>query len=83
MVLSSSFHGLAFSVIFHKEFFVSLNNNADRAKSLLNDVGLSERFITPKEEIPLNFTRIDYNQVEFRLQNLRIKSINYLRDSLK
>lgn len=83
MVLSSSFHGLAFSIIYHKEFFVSFNSNAERAKSLLNDVGLSDRFINPKEEMPRNFTSIDYGKVEHLLQKLRMKSINYLKDSLK
>lgn len=83
MVLSSSFHGLAFSIIFHKEFFVSFNSNAERAKSLLKDVGLLDRFMNPKEEIPCNFTLIDYSKVEYLLQKLRMISINYLKASLR
>ncbi|WP_455586592.1 polysaccharide pyruvyl transferase family protein [Bacteroides sp.] len=82
-VFSSSFHGLAFSLIFKKEFLVSFGSNSGRAKSLLAEVGLSNRFIFPKSKISEKLTLIDYGKVEQKLQGLRQRSINYLNESLK
>ena len=46
-VLTNSFHGTAFSILFHKQFLVELTgrngNRNNRAESLLNLLGLSER----------------------------------------
>lgn len=83
LVLSSSFHGLAFSILFHKEFLVSFNSNSERAKSLLAQVGLSERFILPHEKLPLNLEVIDYDKVEQKLHVLRKEAKDYLMDNLK
>ena len=83
VVFSASFHGLAFSLLFKKEFFVSFDNNAGRVKSLLAEVGLSERFIAPMSQIPTNVIAIDYDKVGQKLELLRAKSYEYLKDSLR
>ena len=78
-VLSSSFHGLAFSIIFHKEFYVSFKVNAARAKTLLDNCGLSNRFLAPYSPIPVITDSIDYVAVDLRLQNLRNRTLRYLK----
>lgn len=44
-VFSASFHGLAFSIIYGKEFFTSFNRNVGRAESLLNQLGIKGRLL--------------------------------------
>lgn len=82
-IFSSSFHGLAFSLIFEKEFLVSFGSNAGRAKSLLSELGLSDRFINPKVEIPESIIPIDYALVQPKLCYLQRKSLEYLTNALK
>lgn len=77
-VFSSSFHGLAFSIIYKKDVFVSFQANATRAKSLLNIAGISERFIEPGNEIP-SLPPIDYEKVEMCLSIHRQFSFDYLK----
>lgn len=76
-VFSSSFHGLAFSIIYEKEVFVSFKTNANRAKSLLNMAGITERFIEPEQEIP-TLPLIDYKKVATNLSSHRQASLDYL-----
>ena len=78
-VFSSSFHGLAFSLIFNKELFVSFKTNSSRVKSLLALLGISERFVEPSSVIPSNIPMIDYNSVNVKLEELRQDSINFLK----
>ena len=81
MVFTSSFHGLAFSLIFNKPFYASFVKKAGRAESLLEAVDLPNRLLKPKDAIPSNFSDIDYNVVNRRLQDLRnasLESLNHL-----
>lgn len=78
-VLSSSFHGLAFSIIYHKEFFVSFANNSNRALTLLQALGVPERMIPACSDIPSSFLPIDYAQVNERLEGLKSLSLEYLQ----
>ena len=68
-VVSNSFHGIAFSIIFRKEFFVlGLNDRSSRITSLLERCGLDDRLIKPdnmKEELGY----IDYESVQSKLSN--------------
>ena len=82
IVITSSFHGLAFSVIFNKQFY-SIGTGTDkdsRQKSVLNNLGLIDRFITAKGS--LSDEIIDYNKVNRKLDELRKLSINFLENSL-
>lgn len=81
-VFSSSFHGLAFSLLYGKQFYVSFKDNADRAKSLLANVGQSNRFLQPYSNLPENIEIIDYNNVNEKLQKLREESLQYLHNAL-
>lgn len=72
----SSFHGLVFSILFHKEVYASYFNNSNRAETLLNTIGLRSRLLDPMAIIT-ELPRIDYNSVEEVLsrERLRISTI--------
>ncbi|MDY3069382.1 MAG: polysaccharide pyruvyl transferase family protein [Parabacteroides sp.] len=76
-VVTSSFHGTAFSIIFEKQFFsIGMEEKSGRVKSLLHILKLEKRLITSysNEYIP----DIDYSNVE-RLLDIEItKSKKYL-----
>lgn len=82
-VFSSSFHGTAFSILFHKPFYyLQSNNNIDsRSSSLLEILGLSDRAITTAstpEGLP-----IDYKQVDILLSQEVEKSEKFLHKALE
>lgn len=81
-VFTNSFHGLAFSIIFHKPFYICNHSTVGaRTKSLLECTGLTGRmekgaFAPDVEE------EIEWHEVEKRLQVHRERSMKFLRDSL-
>lgn len=82
-VITTSFHGVAFSVTFKRAFyFVSLGAGDIRAVSLLKMMGLDERVID-KAASPL-FCEIDYNGmgIDDRLNKYRKISFDFLSSSV-
>lgn len=81
-VVASSFHAVAFSIIFHKEFVVILHDTTgDRVKDLLEKVGLEERIITGIEDYEdkeNSFKLIDYSKVDSMLTEWRNYSLTEL-----
>lgn len=86
--LVNSFHGLVFSMIFHVPFAVYLlkgKNAAMNARifSILNIVGLSDRIVSDKNNLDKIFNRaIDWGRVDRALAGLRVRSIDFLQNSL-
>ena len=78
-VFTSSFHGLAFSIIYNKQFFASYSANAGRAESLLNSLCLSNRLLEPMSALPSNVERINYEDANTRMASLRKSSIDFLK----
>jgi hypothetical protein len=80
LVITDSFHGMVFAIIFKKSFYVLLNqkNGTSRITSLLNDLGLESRIINDLDLIQYNIDDIDWNSVEIRLEKLKLISINFL-----
>lgn len=81
MVITSSFHGLCFSILFNKQFRYALS--AKKHNSRLYN--LASRFNLEKYDIT-NFDlddQIDYSEPNRSLAVLRENSINYLRRSLR
>ncbi len=78
VVLSNSFHATAFSLIFHKEFFVGLRseNINSRMIDLLRDYSLSERVIN--DVLYGNNKVIDWNQVDIQLLKERRKAESFI-----
>lgn len=79
-VFSTSFHGLAFSILYGKEFFTSFMCNRERAESLLKIVGYPERLLAPKSPIPQNLPFVNYVEVAKRMKSYREESIKYLTE---
>ena len=70
-VFTSSFHGLAFSLLFHKPFLTSFTNNAGRAASLLASLDLSDHLLFPNAENITYENEVDYDRVEMLLEQMR------------
>lgn len=52
LVVTRSFHGLAFSIIYHRQFIVVNNTNrSSRLTDLLSSLGLEDRFFKTIEEV--------------------------------
>jgi len=82
MVFTSSFHGLAFSLIFHKPFYASFTKNSDRASSLMKLCGLDDHLLVPYSMIPSYGDAINYLGVDNVLNELKDLSIKNLEKSV-
>lgn len=89
-VVTPSFHGLAFSLIYHKPFVVIQNHNGGPVKtrimSLLEQLGLEDRFFTSIEDFKKSDILqkpVDYEAVDRKLAELREVSYNFLRNLSK
>ena len=85
-VITDSYHGTVFSIIFHKPFLV-VNNTARgtaRLKNLLNRLHLEERLVATTNGIREVMNRpIDWTTVENSLRQEKEKSLAFLESSLK
>lgn len=81
-IVTSSFHGTVFSIVFEKPFYtVSVNENVDtRAKSILDSLSLVDRFID-KNKKP-NFSNIDYRKTKKILSKLQKQSREFLNNAI-
>ncbi len=85
-VITDSFHGTVFSIIFHKPFMAILNNRrgADRFISLLKPLGLESRLISDIFSYHKALEGlIDYEKVELKLSEKREESLFYLIEGLR
>lgn len=82
-VVTTSFHGTAFSIITKTPFYtIRLNDNADlRSESLLNSLGLIDRFVE-KDWIPI-YKDIDFTEATKKLDVLRRDSQQKLNKALR
>lgn len=80
-VITNSFHATVFSILFEKNFVV-LEHKAggkDRIDTLLNTLGLSNRFVKGTSDIDeVLSTPIDYNRVYRQLNDCRKKSYSFI-----
>lgn len=83
-VLSSSFHATAFSLIFHKDFFVVGRNEAinSRMVDLLDSVGLSDRYLSSVDDWR-KAKPVDWDDVDRRLGQQIRSSEEFLRNALE
>lgn len=81
-VVTTSFHGTAFSIIFNRPFYtIRQNNKADtRAHSLLNRIGLLDRFVD-LTALP-TLTDVNYIDINVLLQNEIRSSREFISNSL-
>ncbi len=88
LILTDSYHGMLFSIIFNKQFIVLSNNNRgkDRFTSILKLIGLENRILSnnfSESDIHnLLIEPIDYNEVNIILEKKRTFSLNFLEKAL-
>lgn len=91
IVLTDSYHGTIFSMIYHKQFLSFENVSGDphkdeglRKYSILNQLGVSDRCIPYSFDLncDLPFAPIDYERVDSKLKILREKSSCFLKNAL-
>lgn len=69
-VISNSFHGVAMSIIFEKEFYaVGMGAKANRVLTLLDSVGIKDHYISSQQSHFLS-DKIDYDKVRDSLREL-------------
>lgn len=79
-VFTNSFHGMAFSILFQKQFFLLQSTSAEakdkyvRLTDLLEILGISERNFSK------NTQEIDYSEIQQKLNAYRQDSLNYLNN---
>lgn len=89
LVVTPSFHGIAISIIFEKDFIYtplkgkcSIGNN--RIIDLLDDLNLTDRILTDDKSYSEILSKsIRWGDVNARLQFMRNDSISFLRNSLQ
>ena len=83
LVLSSSFHGTAFSLIYHKPFYVLNGINDNRISEILNKTNMMERSLESIEDIKnVNLNKPDEKMIDLFLENERVRSELYLREAI-
>lgn len=84
MVVTDSFHGVVFSIIFNKPFWViaNINRGAARFTSILNQFNLENRIISNLSDIDWE-QPIDWNSVNKHRSLLKNKSLSLLLSQLK
>ena len=84
-VITDSFHGTVFSIIFRKPFIsiVNLQRGNDRFVSLLSKFNLISRIIDIESKCEFEDSVIDWTYVEKQMRNEKKKSISFLLNSLQ
>lgn len=80
-LITDSFHGTAFSIIFNTPFVEVLPNNktGSRNLSILNLTGLSHRILSNINNIELAYRTVDFTEANAVLKKKKVESIEILR----
>lgn len=85
-VVTNSFHGTAFSIIFNKNFSVvkNVNPNHDNSRltNILNMLGLEDRLVV-ENEVFHSLKPINYARINQRVMMMRHESMEYLKKITK
>lgn len=83
-VVSNSFHGCCFSIIFHKQFFLFQRDKSDyRMSSLTREIGCEDRFILLKNQwIPEDIEPIDFDMVDKKRFDLLKISTDFIKENI-
>ena len=87
-VITDSYHGMLFSIIYEKEF-LSLEraykqyDQSSRQKTVLRLLSLEERYITSADGLCLGCTPIDYRSVSAKISEKRGESLAFLKNAIE
>lgn len=83
LIITDSFHGTVFSMIFNKRFIsISPGKTSSRIRDLLSFVELNDRMIEKFTDFEIIHKDIDYNAVNKKLAEKRLLDNNYIKDML-
>lgn len=91
MVITDSFHGTVFSIIYQKPFFTipvkwksGAADQQSRQKDLLASVGLQDRYLELNAPVPdwQEAVNVDFEAAMRKLQDMRTSSLEFLKSSL-
>ena len=85
LVVTTSFHGTAFSVIYNKPFYALVQSNSqdDRISSLLKLLGLEERLVYMGQSLNELQGSLEYDSKALaKLENGRKQSLAFLQENL-
>jgi len=81
-VISTSFHGTAFSVIFEKQFYaLGMGANSERSKTILGLLGIENRYLDSIDSFK-EISDINYTEVKQKLNELSADSKSFLDDEI-
>lgn len=83
-VITDSFHGTVFSIVFNKSF-ISFSNSirgGSRFRSFLEKFSLTDRMVDTFTSVPV-LKEIDWNEVNKRVDKMRADAYTYLTSNLK
>ena len=86
-VVTNSYHGTLFAVLFHKNFYTvledtGLGNISFRMREFLSSVGLESRILNTVPEDLCVDTAADYEEVDVKVEAHRSAALEYLRKNL-
>lgn len=86
-VITDSYHGTLFSIIFNKPFIVLLNKNRGESRfySILGQLNLNDRLISEYDNAVIGrlvTTNINYKSVNNKVAALKLKSLSFLKAAL-
>lgn len=82
-VVADSFHGIAFSINFNKNFIAVAPDKFDsRLRSIVSILGIEDRIYNDSMDIVKALEKINYENVEKKLQCEREKSLKYIEEAL-
>lgn len=84
LIITDSFHGMMFSIVFNKPFYAYTPNrsNVARVKDVLKKLGLEDRKLTNITNVNDVVWKMDYANVNEILTKEREKSMEYLKKQL-
>lgn len=83
-VVSNSFHGIAFSLIFQKQFYaVGMGEKANRVLSLLENVGVTERYVTDGISPHAIERPVEYKRIESKMETIIKCSKDFLTKAIE
>ena len=82
-VVCNSFHGICFSLVFHKPFFAFKRAEDDcRFTGICSEFGLEDRLLERDARIPEHAADIDFAAVDGKMATHRARSMDYIRDNI-
>ena len=88
LLITDSFHGSCFAIIFNKPFVCILNEGGgiSRLESLSNMFDIKDRIINDLSEVmnkPDFLLKMDYTEINKKLEIEKVKSLNWLKNALE